>query len=567
MAFLLCVLAFWASMCSAQTCKDILGDPVVPHSILTPAEQNCWHNLLWAKDVGIYAQSRWYSPHGLTPKSSLADFQYFLYNNSGNGVGPSYDCLLPCSSHFALTATATPLALPTFAYTKVGSSVSDSRVMVASGEDGSLGMGSVPALDDGMSCKDVVGPPFSHGTKLTALEENCWVNLQWAMSNHMAEGWYVDHELSPYSPLLALQWALHDSSDKCIGPHRLCPCPAPCTRPSTTTSSTTQMSSAVSCRDVVGPPLATGVVLTPKENNCWFNLLWAKNTGVHEKNWWYAPHGLTPQSPYADFQYFLYNKSGNGVGPTYDCFLPCTSSFTSEVHGLQATRPHVGLSETLAEPPSWVQDHVLLKSSQGSICKDIVGPPDAPDAQLTPMEQNCWVTLQWAKNAEMTPEWYKEHGLSPTSSLADYQELLHSSGLHGCSLPCRDAEAVVPEASVTPRMWSSIWTLVFLCSIGLGLLAAQICVLTLSMRNFRKSPRGDSSAIDEELADSEEDLAAAPWPVPPPMEQRPAFQHVPVPHQGPGYLRAPALASGQVVAQPWHQPLAGSVIAWAPLRQ
>jgi len=671
-------VAFLAAVGGAQSCKDILGWPQVPRDSLSAAEQNCWQNLLWAKDVGIYTQSLWYKPHGLTPKCSFADFQYFLYNKSGNGIGPSYDCVLPCSSHFTQMATSStsPTSITTL----------PELPTVPPPEDGLLGTGSAAMLGNNVDCKDVVGPPFTPRARLTAVEENCWVNLLWALSDDMTSSWYAEHALSPKSPLTDLQLALHESSEKCVGPHRLCPCPLPCMTASSTTAPSTTRAELLTlgspCKDVVGPPLTVGTSLTPQENNCWFHLLWAKNTGIYTRSEWYVPHGLTSLSPYADYQYFLHNKSGNGVGPTYDCSLPCTSKLATTAHmeskggsqagpkdakaqplssdrvssqvsdniackdilgpplapdasltpqenncwthlvwakntgiytrsewyipyGLTSLSPYadyqyflynmsgnaVGptfdcplpcnskFSKTIyqewnvpraeatkvsAGQTSSASDHVPGHSSDDTTCKDIIGPPDSPDAVLTPLEANCWVTLRWISSAEMTLEWYQEHSLSPHSPLADFQELLHRSGLQNCTLPCRHPEVAASEAStsgaVVPRMpWT--WTVVFLGSVGV--LIALLYLFIASTRRLAKASPANISPVDAEQADAAEDLMAEPEPVSAFRETWPAFQHIPVPQRGMGHLSAQASPFDHGAMPVWQA--SGGRPSWSPL--
>eukprot|EP00448_Togula_jolla_P013177 CAMPEP_0170602668 /NCGR_PEP_ID=MMETSP0224-20130122/18512_1 /TAXON_ID=285029 /ORGANISM="Togula jolla, Strain CCCM 725" /LENGTH=562 /DNA_ID=CAMNT_0010927519 /DNA_START=39 /DNA_END=1728 /DNA_ORIENTATION=+ len=276
-------------------CKDVLGPPAEAQAELAPAENKCWVNLLWAKTAGVYERNDWYAPHGLSPSSSYADYQYFLWNKSGNGVGPTYSCRLPCSSRF--TEVAAPKTKQGEGQHMIGTTV------IRGGQR-------VP-------CRDIDRPPTAQDAALSPREENCWVNLVWARSPH---GWYADYGLTPSSPLADFQYFLHESSLLC---------PLPCS------SSYTQEAraggaavhgeddSATRCKDLIGPPAS----LSPAENTCWVNLIWAKYTGIYDRSWWYTPHGLTPQSSYSDFQFFLHNKSGNGVGPTYDCAMPCSSSF------------------------------------------------------------------------------------------------------------------------------------------------------------------------------------------------------------------------------------------------
>jgi len=203
---LLAILAFLPSLAIARDCEDIVGPPVVRDKVLTREENNCWVNLQWAKKTGILEQNVWYAPHGLTWKSSYADYQYFLHNKSGNGVGPSYNCPMPCSSTFSL----------------------ESHSKLSAGAEG--------------------------GTEVRDAKE--------------------------------------------------------------------------ACHDILGPPVASGD-LSPDDYSCWVHLDWAKNTGIFQRKEWYEPSGLTTQSSYADFQYFLHDMSARRSDPQFYCPLPCSSSSSS----------------------------------------------------------------------------------------------------------------------------------------------------------------------------------------------------------------------------------------------
>jgi len=83
------------------------------------------------------------------------------------------------------------------------------------------------------------------------------------------------------------------------------------------------------CRDIVGSPVQNDTELTGGDLNCWVNMLWAKNEGIDKHPEWYTPHDLTKESDYGDFQYFLWNMSGNMTGPSFDCPEPCRGSSSS----------------------------------------------------------------------------------------------------------------------------------------------------------------------------------------------------------------------------------------------
>eukprot|EP00448_Togula_jolla_P016618 CAMPEP_0170591810 /NCGR_PEP_ID=MMETSP0224-20130122/12599_1 /TAXON_ID=285029 /ORGANISM="Togula jolla, Strain CCCM 725" /LENGTH=253 /DNA_ID=CAMNT_0010915693 /DNA_START=72 /DNA_END=833 /DNA_ORIENTATION=- len=87
-----------AFVAAEDDCQGLVGPPVKNDTTLSDAEKNCWVNTYWAKEVGIKEHPEWYVPHGLTEESDYADFQRFLYNNSGNHTGPSYNCTDPCAA-------------------------------------------------------------------------------------------------------------------------------------------------------------------------------------------------------------------------------------------------------------------------------------------------------------------------------------------------------------------------------------------------------------------------------------------------------------------------------------
>lgn len=69
-------------------------------------------------------------------------------------------------------------------------------------------------------------------------------------------------------------------------------------------------------------------VLPESPGQCYYNLMWAKNTGLDLHPEWYSGFpGLTVNSSLNDFQYVLHTKlvSGNGTG--WQCPMPCQSTF------------------------------------------------------------------------------------------------------------------------------------------------------------------------------------------------------------------------------------------------
>ncbi|CAK0820010.1 unnamed protein product [Prorocentrum cordatum] len=56
----------------------------------------------------------------------------------------------------------------------------------------------------------------------------------------------------------------------------------------------------------------------------------------------------------------------------------------------------------------------------------------------------CWVNVMWAKTdgIDRHPEWYE--GLSASSSMAEFQAMLHSRGLGDCEAPCHSKEHKLP---------------------------------------------------------------------------------------------------------------------------
>merc|ERR1712048_1143765 len=71
-------------------------------------------------------------------------------------------------------------------------------------------------------------------------------------------------------------------------------------------------------------------VLPTSPGQCYYNTLWAKNTGLAQHPEWYAEfEGLTKNSSISDFQYVLHTKLKTGNGTGWQCPMPCKSSFIS----------------------------------------------------------------------------------------------------------------------------------------------------------------------------------------------------------------------------------------------
>jgi len=72
-------------------CTDVSDDSV-------GANQECYTNVVWAKDIGIKSHPEWYSDYSLTANSSFADFQCALHDKVGPGGGDGWNCPKPCTS-------------------------------------------------------------------------------------------------------------------------------------------------------------------------------------------------------------------------------------------------------------------------------------------------------------------------------------------------------------------------------------------------------------------------------------------------------------------------------------
>merc|ERR1711879_813688 len=69
-------------------------------------------------------------------------------------------------------------------------------------------------------------------------------------------------------------------------------------------------------------------ILPASPGQCYYNVLWAKSTGLTQHPEWYSQFpGLTVNSSVNDFQYVLHTKLKTGNGTGWQCPMPCTSNY------------------------------------------------------------------------------------------------------------------------------------------------------------------------------------------------------------------------------------------------
>lgn len=104
-------------------------------------------------------------------------------------------------------------------------------------------------------------------------------------------------------------------------------------------------------------------VLPNSPGQCYYNVLWAKNTGLAMRPEWYSEFpGLTVNSSLSDFQYVLHTKLRTGNGTGWQCPMPCTSTFlasaTSAAPTLMATT-----STTTSSTTAFTTTTIIASSS------------------------------------------------------------------------------------------------------------------------------------------------------------------------------------------------------------
>jgi len=156
------------------------------------------------------------------------------------------------------------------------------------------------------------------GCKVVTQESDpeCYGNVTWAMQTGVYEYpmWYTEYPaLSVSADFKDFQAVLAEK----VGPSPGLPdgrgwnCPYPCDYEVPT------------CYDVL--PTSPG--------QCYYNILWAKGTGIMQHSEWYSHFpNLSMNSSLSDFQYALHTKlvhtkvgTGNGTG--WQCPMPCTSTY------------------------------------------------------------------------------------------------------------------------------------------------------------------------------------------------------------------------------------------------
>jgi len=124
---------------------------------------------------------------------------------------------------------------------------------------------------------------------------------------------------------------------------------------------------------------------------CYKEIMWAKHTGIRQHHSWYP--GLTSHSSIQDFQKIVQKHSRN-------CAMPCEHKAESACH-------------TAVEGES------------------------------------CFKDIMWAKHTgiHQHASWY--HGLTPSSSDAEFQAQIHASRPDKCPEPCAAAETPSKEEPAT----------------------------------------------------------------------------------------------------------------------
>uniref|UniRef100_A0A6V0BIN5 Uncharacterized protein n=1 Tax=Zooxanthella nutricula TaxID=1333877 RepID=A0A6V0BIN5_9DINO len=257
----------------------------------------CYRFVMWAKLTDIAQHPEAYD--GLTPDAAEVDIQRVVHQSGLGG------CPKPC----------TPVTMP-------GGDPRDHTLLDREDQHRPGGERQDAAAHN-IGCHDAMPG------------DQCFVYVKWAMRTGVFEhpGWYKG--LTADSPFEDYQHQLHqDGHGECLEPCRSAEADA----------------KRSPFRDVSG---ATECSTPKKGDQCYENIVWARETGVQANPQWYLP--LNSRSTFAQFQVLLHDEGHGG------CDLPCveqpssttTTATTAAFSQVEASRAPSTTPTTFVRTDKW----------------------------------------------------------------------------------------------------------------------------------------------------------------------------------------------------------------------